>query len=87
MLRELYIFSILRLATLLEERIISLISQVWERKAMRGFHFGKRPHQAGKIFSPVLKLFFILVTVMMNCFSVTYFWARNLLERKRCLYL
>lgn len=35
---------------------------------MRGFHFGKRPHQAGKIFSPALKLFLILVTVMMNCF-------------------
>lgn len=34
---------------------------------MRGFHFGKRPHQVGKIFSPVLKLFLILVTVMMNC--------------------
>lgn len=32
MLRELYTFSILRLATLLEERIISLISQVWKGK-------------------------------------------------------
>lgn len=37
MLRELYAFSILRLVTLLEKRIISLIAQVWERKAMRGF--------------------------------------------------